>query len=329
MGPILVTGATGLVGNAIARRLAERGDRVRALVRDPARARGMLPAEVELVAGDVTAPESLVAATEGARLVFHAAGLPEQWQRDEGIFDRVNRGGTANALAAAKRAGVERVVYTSTMDVFAAPTGGTLVESNVDAAPKATAYERSKQAAEREAEAIARTGLDVVYVNPSGVYGPSPVVTALNVFFQRVLLGKVPMLPPGGLSVVYVDGVAGAHVAAAERGKRGERYLVSDGHVSIRELATMILEAEGRGRRAPADAPVLLAKALAAVSAPVARAIGVEPMLPPSVLSFLLWDARVDATKAERELGFVKFPVKEGVKRTVEGLRLRLDEFQQ
>jgi nucleoside-diphosphate-sugar epimerase len=281
----------------------------------------MLPAEVELVPGDVTAPETLAAATRGARLVFHAAGLPEQWQRDEGIFDRVNRGGTANVLSAAKSAGVERVVYTSTMDVFAAPPGGTLVESNVDTAPKATAYERSKQAAEREAEAIARTGLDVVYVNPSGVYGPSPVVTALNVFFQRVLLGKVPMLPPGGLSVVYVDGVANAHVAAAERGKSGERYLLSDAHVSIRELTTMILEADGRGRRVPGDAPVFVAKALAAVSAPVARAIGMEPLLPPSVLSFLLWDARVDAGKAERELGFAKFPVKEGVRRTVEGLR--------
>jgi nucleoside-diphosphate-sugar epimerase len=124
--PILVTGATGLVGNAIARRLAERGDRVRALVRDPVRARPILPAQVELVQGDVTAPDTLVEATRGARLVFHAAGLPEQWQRDEGVFDRVNRGGTASVLSAAKSAGVERVVYTSTMDVFAAPPGGTL-----------------------------------------------------------------------------------------------------------------------------------------------------------------------------------------------------------
>ena len=323
MSPILVTGATGLVGYAIARLLAERGDRVRALVRDVERARKMLPAGVELAPGDVTAPDTLADASAGVRLVFHAAGMPEQWQRDSDIFDRVNRGGTANVLAAAKKAGVERVVYTSTMDVFAAPRGGTVVESNIDPAPKPTVYERSKQAAEREAEAIAQQGLDVVYVNPSGVYGPSPVVTALNVYFARLLARKVPLIPPGGMSVVYVDGVASAHVAAAERGKTGGRYLLADRHVSMRELSTEILEADGQGGAVPKDSPLWLIKTLAAVSAPLARAFGGSPLVAPGELSFMLWDARVDASKAQRELGFSPYPLREGVRKTVESLRAR------
>jgi len=170
---VLVTGATGLIGFGIVKATLARGDRVRALVRDPERARQVLPTDVELVRGDVVDAASLAAAANGMEIVFHAAGMPEQWQRDETIFDRVNREGTKNMLKASLGAGVRRVVYTSTMDVFAAPPGGTLSEAKLDSEPKHTAYERSKVAAEHEAVAIEREGLEVVYVNPAAVYGPS------------------------------------------------------------------------------------------------------------------------------------------------------------
>jgi len=308
---ILVTGATGLVGNAIAARLAGRGDAVRALVRDVARAKALVPSGVELVNGDLDDPASLADAMRGVDLVFHAAGMPEQWQPDESVFDRVNRLGTKNVAEAALAARVGRVVYTSTMDVFAAPRGGTLVEDNVDPDPKPTAYERSKQAAERAIEAVAREGLEVVYVNPAAVYGPSPVVTGLNVFLQKLLRGEVPMLPPGGMPVAFVDGVADAHVAAAERGAAGARYLVADEHASTKRLAEMLLE--GTGRRAPRVAPAPLVRALAAVSAPVARWVGAKPLVASGELSFVLWDVRVDASKAKRELGFEPTPLARGL----------------
>lgn len=318
---VLVTGATGLVGNAIARRLVERGDTVRALVRDVERAARMLPAGVEAVRGDITRPESLPAAMRDVELVFHAAGMPEQWLRDESLFDTVNRQGTVNVLKAAREAKVRRVVYTSTMDVFAAPRGGTLVETNLDSAPKPTAYERSKQAAEREAEVIRQQGLDVVYVNPSAVYGPSPVHVSLNSFFIQLLNGKLPAAPPGGMSVVYVDGVTDVHLAAAERAASGERFLVSDTHVSTGELLRAILRAAGRPERVPPTVPAPVLKLVAAASAPLARAFGFTPLIAPGQLSFLLWDARVDASKAQRELGFRPTPLEEGVARTVAFLR--------
>ncbi|XXF77485.1 SDR family oxidoreductase [Myxococcaceae bacterium GXIMD 01537] len=318
---VLVTGATGLVGNAIARRLVERGDAVRALVRDPERAARVLPAGVECVRGDVTAPESLPAALRGVERVFHAAGMPEQWQPDESIFDRVNRQGTANVLKAALEAGVRRVVHTSTLDVFGAPRGGTLVETHLDPAPKPTAYERSKVAAEHEAEALRARGLDVVYVNPGAVYGPSPIHVTLNTFFLRLLNGQVPAVPPGGMSVVYVDGVTDAHLAAAERGRSGERYLVADAHVSNAELARAILRAAGRPERPPPTAPAALLKVVAAVSAPLARVFHFTPLVAPGQLSFMLWDTRVDSTKAQRELGFQPTPVDVGVAKTVAFLR--------
>lgn len=314
---ILVTGATGTVGLGIVEKLAGGREPVRALVRDPVRAKKLLPPRIELAGGDVTAPATLDDACRGARLVFHAAGMPEQWQQDDGIFDRVNRQGTANVLAAARRAGVQRVVYTSTMDVFSAERGGTLVEEHIDTRAKPTAYERSKQAAEREADAIAKQGLDVVFVNPAAVYGPSPIRTALNLFFIKLLTGQVPLIPPGGLPLAYLDGVVAVHLAAAERGKSGERYLVADQHVSMVELARLILDAEGKGRRPPPRAPEWLVRGLAAASAPLARRFGFQPLVAPGELSFLLWDVRVDAAKAQRDLGFVPTPAAVGVQRTV------------
>lgn len=318
---ILVTGATGLIGNAVAKRLVERGDAVRALVRSPERARKILPAEVELVSGDITDASSVAAATVGVEAVMHTAGMPEQWQRDEAIFDAVNRGGTGNMLRAALAAKVGRFVHTSTMDVFAAPRGGTLVEDVLDTEDKPTAYERSKVAAEREAEAARRDGLDVVYVNPSAVYGPSPVHVALNSFFIQLLARKAPMLPPGGMPIAYVDGVADAHVAALTRGKTGERYLLADEHVTNAELARAILAYADPKRAVPRTAPVWLMKALASASAPLARTFGFTPLIAPGQLSFLLWNVSVDATKAKRELGFQPTPLAEGVAKAVDFLR--------
>src|SRR5689334_7576647 len=128
----LVTGSTGLIGNAVTKRLVRDGHSVRALVRDPERARPLVPASVELVTGDIEDASSLVAPLEGIEWVFHTAGMPEQWQRDETAFDRVNTKGTANVATKSLAAGVKRLVYTSTMDVFAAPAGGTLVETHID-----------------------------------------------------------------------------------------------------------------------------------------------------------------------------------------------------
>lgn len=318
---VLVTGATGLVGCALVHALSRRGERVRALVRHPERARNILPPDVELVSGDVTVLESLETKFDGVRLVFHAAGMPEQWQSDETVFDRVNRLGTFNVLSAAHRARVRRVVYTSTMDVFSAPPGGVLVETNVDPNPKPTAYERSKQAAEREAEKVANLGLDVVYVNPGAVYGPSPVLTGLNRVFLRILDGKAPALPPGGMPLAFIDGVARVHLAAADRGRSGERYLVADEHLSMAELARQVLEADGGRRKVPPTAPGWLLRGVANVSAPFARAFGFQPLVAPSELTFLSWDIHVDASKAIAELGFTPTPAREGIRRTVEWLR--------
>src|SRR5688500_1324335 len=151
----LVTGATGKVGHATVRALLEAGHEVRALVRDPDRARAVVPAAAELVRGDVTDSGSLPPAVDSCDVVFSAHGLPEQWLADDGAFERVHVEGAAAVARAAAAAGVRRLVHTSTIDVFEAEPDGRLHEGRLATQPKGTAYERSKQHAERAVVAAA------------------------------------------------------------------------------------------------------------------------------------------------------------------------------
>jgi len=319
---VLVTGATGKVGCAVATALLERGEQVRALVRDPRRAAAILPAGIEPVAGDVTDPESLARAVEGCELVFNSMGMPEQWVRDESIFDRVNAIGSQALARAAKRAGVRRFVHTSTHDVFHAETGQSFDERMLADYPKGTAYERSKQHAE-ELVLAERDGMEVVILNPSGVYGPTPAPTPSfeNGIFEPVVRKRLPALPPGGTGMAFVEGVAAGHLLAADRGGDGERYILADGYMSFREMAEAVRRIAGRGR-VPPVMPIPVAKAAASIGEGVARVIRRPPLLPRGQLTYFLWRARPDSSKAQRELGWRPTPLEEGIRRTLDATGL-------
>jgi len=318
----LVTGATGKVGHAIARALLERGDEVNVLVRNPGRAAIQIPPGVQAIRGDVTEPASVKSAAAGCDLVFNAMGLPEQWLADPDSFDRVNARGTETVVRAAAAAGARRVVHTSTIDVFHAEPGTAFDESALADYPKGTAYERSKQHAEQLAlAAAAETGVELVIVNPAAVYGPGPPSSAsLELGLLRPVVegrrGAVPLLPPGGLPMVYSTGLATAQLLAAARGAPGERYILCDGHMSFRELAETAVRLAGRGT-VPAVMPVPLAKAIAAGGELASRAIRKPPLLPKGQLHFFLWDARPQSGKAQRELGWVPTPLEEGLRAVV------------
>jgi dihydroflavonol-4-reductase len=317
----LVTGATGKVGGAVARALVARGDEVRALVRDPERAARLLPAGIELVRGDVTEPESVEAAVAGRELVFNAMGFPEQWMRDESIFDRVNARGTETVVRAAAEAGVPRVVHTSTIDVFHAGRGERFDESHVADYPKGTAYERSKQRAEELALA-AKGGTELVICNPAGVYGPTPAssMSLDGEMFEPLIRKRLPALPPGGLGLCFDAGVARGHLLAAERGRDGERYILCDRHATARELAQTVVRVAGRGR-VPPSLPAPIAQALAAAGELLARAFGIPPLLARGQLHFFLWNAAPDSTKAQEELGWEPTALEDALREAVAALR--------
>jgi dihydroflavonol-4-reductase len=319
----LVTGATGKIGNAVARRLADRQDEVVALVRDPAKARERLPPGVELARGDVTDRESVRKAVEGADGVFNCMGLFEQWFADEGIFDRVNAEGAGNVASAAREAGAKRLVHTSTFDVFHARSGGTVSETAVADYPKGTAYERSKQRAEELVLDEAKRGIELVIANPSSVYGPGPWQgTGLDRAIRDAIRRRLPAVPPGGMTLVHVDDVAAGHLAAFERGAPGERYLLADGYASMREMLSLAVEEAGRGW-VPPTLPVPFAKAMATTGEAVSRLIRRPPLLGAGQLHFLLWQARADSSKARAALGVRFRPWEEGIRSTV---RWMIDE---
>jgi dihydroflavonol-4-reductase len=324
MGPmqVLVTGATGKVGNAIASALLDRGEQVRALVRDPELAASVLPPGVEPVRGDATDAESLAAAVEGCELVFNAMGMPEQWVRDEGIFDRVNALGSGALAGAAKRAGVRRFIHTSTHDVFHAESGEPFDETMLADYPKGTAYERSKQHAEERVLAEC-DGMEVVVLNPAGVYGPTPSPTPSfeNGLFEPVVRKRLPAVPPGGTGYAFVEGVAEGHLLAADKGADGERYILADGYASFRELAETAKRVAGRGR-IPPTMPIPVAKAIAGIGAGISRVIRQPPLLPKGQLIYFLWQARPDSSKAQRELGWETTPLDEGVRKTLNAMDL-------
>jgi dihydroflavonol-4-reductase len=319
---VMVTGATGKVGHAIASALLDRGDAVRTLVRDPKRAASILPAGIEPVRGDATDPDSLPAAVEGCELVFNAMGLPEQWVRDEAIFDRVNAIGSGELASAASRAGVRRFIHTSTHDVFAAETGQRFDETDLATEPKGTAYERSKQRAE-ELVLAERNGMEVVILNPCAVYGPGPSASVSfdKDFFAPVVRKRLPALPPGGSALVFTDGVAAGHLLAAEKGTDGERYILGDTYAPLRELAETVVRVAGRGR-VPPTMPVPLARAFAGAGEAVSRVIRRPPMLSRGQLYYFRWQARPDSSKAQSELGWRPTPLEEGIRKTLSAMGL-------
>jgi len=312
----LVTGATGKIGHAVALRLAERGDDVVALVRSPAKAREALPAGVELAGGDVTDPESVRRAMEGVDGVFNCMGLFEQWFADPGVFERVNAEGARTVIAAARDAGVKRAVHTSTFDIFHAEVGGTVSEAAVADYSKGTAYERSKQHAEELVLSESGRGIEVVIVNPSSVYGPGPWQGAgLDRAFRDAIRRRLPGVPPGGMTLVHANDVAAGQLAAFERGTPGERYILADGYATMRELLSVAVSEAGRGW-VPPTMPVPLARGLAAAGEAVSRVIRRPPLLGAGQLTFLLWQARADSSRARAELGIDFTPWEQGIRDT-------------
>lgn len=321
MSTVLVTGATGTVGWPIARDLIARGDSVVALVRDTGRARAILPAGVTPVPGDVRDRDSVKRAVAGAEIVFHAAGLPEQWRRDPEDFRRVNVDGTRIVAEESLSAGVGRFAYTSTIDVFRWTPGRPFDESVIDPEPRPTDYERSKQEADRIVVAAMDAGLNAVFLHPAAVYGPVPAVAAgLNDLIVRLATGKIPLLLPGGMPVVHSDDVASAHLRAADAAPAGARYVVADRYMTLSAIAESVA-ALVPGAKRPPVMPLPAARLLSAAGERVAALTGSPPLIPRGVLTFLESHPVPDAARAEAELGLRITPWEQGLAGAIERFR--------
>lgn len=319
MSKTLITGATGLVGYNTVKELLAKGRQVRAAVRSVQRARELLPEEVELVEADVCDAGAIREAMMGCTHVFHCAGIPEQWLPDVARFQDVHVEGTKNVIEAALAEDVERFVYVSTIDVFAAAHGAEYDESVIDENPKDTFYERSKQDADRVVVSALERGLPAVFVHPAAVFGPGPTGTrGLNDYFVELRDRKIPGILPGGMPIVYGPDLGRGLLLAEER-EAGSRYIFCDSYFSLQELATLLV-AECPSAKVPMTLPLWLAKIVSAGGESLAKIRKKPPLIPNGQLIFLQWQAKPQSTKAHEELGWTTTPTAEAIAETMRAL---------
>ena len=245
----LVTGATGFVGAAVARALLAEGWEVRALVRGGSDRRNVATLAVEQVVGDLTDAASLERALAGCEGAFHVAADYRLWAPQPQVLYRTNVDGTGNLLDAARRAGVRRVVYTSSVATVGIPADGRpgVEDTAVSLGDMIGHYKRSKFLAEERAREAAARGVPVVIVNPSTPIGPGDVKpTPTGQIVLDAARGRTPAYVDTGLNIVHVDDVAAGHLLAFHHGRIGERYILGGEDMTLRQILTFIAQLVGR-----------------------------------------------------------------------------------
>jgi dihydroflavonol-4-reductase len=312
----LVTGASGFVGAAVVRALLARGRRVRALVRPTSDRRNLAGLAVELRTGSLEDPGSLREAVQGATHLLHVAADYRLWVRDPHAMFRANVDGTRALMEAALEAGVERVVYTSSVATLG--TTGTDEPADEDTpsrlADMVGPYKQSKFLAEQEVRRLVRErGLPAVVVNPSTPVGPGDLKpTPTGRLIVEAAAGRMPGFVDTGLNIVHVDDVAEGHVLALERGGIGERYILGGEDLRLAEiLAEIALLTGRRPPRLRIPIPTLVPVAFAAEM--VARVTGHEPFVTRDGLKMAEKKMYFSSAKAERELGYAPRPAREAL----------------
>jgi nucleoside-diphosphate-sugar epimerase len=325
---VLVTGASGHLGANLVRRLLADGRRVRALLRTDADAGATDGLDLERVVCDLRDEDAVARAADGCETAFHCAANVSTIQGDAAHKDdiyRCNVIGTRNLLAAAARAGLRRVVVTGSLSAtgFDPENPSLPVDEEVPFYPftRHLPYAHTKVLVEHECLKAAARGLDVVVCTSTAIIGPNDFKPSR---MGRVLIdfahGKLPMYVPGGFEFVAARDIAEGHVLAMERGKKGEKYIVSSGFATMDEMMTTFEEVTGAKK--PRRLPSSLVYGLAKVSDVVIRRFfpSIEQLITPDAVLLLRTERHADTSKARRELGFVPT-------RLADAVRLAYEDF--
>jgi len=321
---ILVTGATGFVGSAIVRRLLDNGETVRVLARPGSDRRNLDGLSVDVTEGDLLKPDTLVDAVAGCEGLFHVAADYRLWTRDPEAMFRANVEGTRQILLAAGRAGIKRMVYTSSVATLGIVPGGVADEDTpVSYEDMIGVYKQSKFRAEEAAkQVIAEMSLPAVIVNPSTPIGPRDIKpTPTGRMVVEAAAGRMPAYVDTGLNIVHVDDVADGHLLAYEKGRIGERYVLGGKNLELGDILTRIAEICGRkppGVRIPHD----LIMPIAHIAELWTRLTGgSEPFVTVDGVRMAKKKMFFSSAKAENELGYSARPAGEALRDAVDWFR--------
>lgn len=320
MNRVFVTGGTGVIGSALVARLVARGDEVLALARSRPAAQALEARGAQVFRGDANDEEALVRGMEGCVNAFSVAGINSLCVDDPGPMQRLNVDGPIVAVRAAKRAGVARLVHTSSAATLGEPQGTVGNEHTPHRGWYLSTYERTKTEGERAAFAAAcQLGQDLVCVNPSSVQGPGRS-GGTGRFLLAFLDGRLKVFVPTNVSLVDIADCVEGHLLAADRGVAGERYLLSGMTLRISEALALAGEVAGVERK-----PRLLPRPVAIAGAVIVeRSFRLARRHPPvcrEMVRTLLHGHRYDGSRAERELGLRYSDPRETLQRTVDWAR--------
>ncbi|MBW4634448.1 MAG: NAD-dependent epimerase/dehydratase family protein [Iphinoe sp. HA4291-MV1] len=313
-----VTGATGFVGANLVRLLLQEGYAVRALVRSHSRLDNLQGLDVEIVNGDLNKPD-LYRNIQGCQVLFHVAAHYSLWQADQYALYQDNVLGTRNMLSAARQAGIERTVYTSSVAAIGVGKLGNVVNETHQSPVEELVgyYKKSKYLAEQEAKQAVKQGQDIVIVNPSTPIGPWDIKpTPTGDIVLRFLRRQMPFYLNTGLNFIDVRDVARGHLLALDKGKTGERYILGNQNLSLKELLDQL--AEITGLSAPQKSvPTWLPLSLAWIDERILAPLGKPPSIPLDGVRMSHQLMYYDASKAVRELGLPQTPIRNALKDAV------------
>ncbi|GAB4489749.1 MAG: NAD-dependent epimerase/dehydratase family protein [Raineya sp.] len=325
---VFITGATGYVGEQLARKLANQGYITHLLVRRKQKAQQIFKddAHFKIFEGDILEKEKVRQAMKDCQEVYHLAAYAKVWDKDPNAFVKMNIEGTKNVLDNCLSQKIEKVVITSTAGVLGPSVDGKMVDENTQSAiPYSTEYERTKAIAEEEAKKYLEKGLAIVTLNPTRIYGAGQrsESNAVTMLLEKYWQGKWRIMPGDGKRVgnyAYINDVVEGHLAAMQKGRTGERYILGGENVSYQELFDLFGEVTQK-KLTLFKMPIAFMMSFAHLQMLKTQLTGKPPLITPNFVRKYLYDWKVSTQKAENELGLKITPLKIGLEKTLEWLK--------
>ncbi|HEX2977455.1 MAG TPA: NAD-dependent epimerase/dehydratase family protein [Bacteroidales bacterium] len=323
---IFITGATGYIGSRLALRLADEGHEINALYRDDRKTESIKHSNIHLFKGDILDYDSLVKPLEGCEQVYHTAAYAKVWQKDNMQIYRQNIEGAMNVIRAGIKAGVKRIVCTSTAGVLGYSINGRCSDENTLHPQKYFLdYECSKRIMEESIKTLSASGTDVLIVSPTRVYGPGLLSDSNGVtrLMQQYLKGKWRIIPGNGKSIgnyVFVDDVVTGHIQAMANGRPGEKYLLGGTDLTYDEFFDELAALTGQ-KYAMVHIPIPVSEMAARLMLTVAKVTGKAPLITPSLVKKYSYNWSVSSAKAIAELNYNPTDFKTGAGLTIDWLK--------